>query len=73
MTLPEEVGQMFVGYSKDQTAITGVTVVLALLFVGIVAFFTSRLQYRPYTDHHRRLETACEGRLLGKTQTPYER
>jgi sigma-B regulation protein RsbU (phosphoserine phosphatase) len=42
MTLPEEVGQMFVGYSKDQTAITGVTVVLALLFVGIVAFFTSR-------------------------------
>ena len=43
MTLPEEVGQMFVGYSKDQTAITGVAVVLALFFVGIVAFFTSRL------------------------------
>ncbi len=42
MTLPEEVGQMFVGYSKDQTAITGVAVVLALFFVGIVAFFTSR-------------------------------
>ena len=42
MTLPEEVGQMFVEYSKDQTAITGVTVVLALLFVGVVAFFTSR-------------------------------
>jgi sigma-B regulation protein RsbU (phosphoserine phosphatase) len=43
MTLPEEIGQMFVGYSKKQTAITGVAVVLALFFVGIVAFFTSRL------------------------------
>jgi sigma-B regulation protein RsbU (phosphoserine phosphatase) len=42
MTLPEEVGQMFVEYSKDLTAITGIAVVLALLFVGIVAFFTSR-------------------------------
>jgi sigma-B regulation protein RsbU (phosphoserine phosphatase) len=42
MTLPEEVGQMFVEYSKDQTTITGVAVVLALIFVGIVAFFTSR-------------------------------
>ena len=43
MTLPEEVGQMFVGYSKEQTAITGVAVLLALLFVGVVAFFTSRI------------------------------
>ncbi len=43
MTLPEEVGQMFVEYSKDQTAVTGAAVVLALFFVGIVAFFTSRL------------------------------
>jgi sigma-B regulation protein RsbU (phosphoserine phosphatase) len=43
MTLPEEVGQMFVGYSKHQRAIAGVAVVLALFFVGIVAFFTSRL------------------------------
>jgi len=43
MTLPEEVGQMFVDYSKDQTATTGVAVVLALFIVGIVAFFTSRL------------------------------
>ncbi len=42
MTLPEEVGQMFVNYSKKQTAITGVAVLLALLFVGVVAFFTSR-------------------------------
>jgi sigma-B regulation protein RsbU (phosphoserine phosphatase) len=42
MTLPEEVGQMFVGYTKEQTAITGVAVLLALLFVGVVAFFTSR-------------------------------
>jgi sigma-B regulation protein RsbU (phosphoserine phosphatase) len=43
MTLPEEVGQMFVGYSKDQRTITGVAVVLALFFVGVMAFFTSRL------------------------------
>jgi sigma-B regulation protein RsbU (phosphoserine phosphatase) len=43
MTLPEEVGQMFLEYSKNQTGITGVVVVLALFFVGIVAFFTSRL------------------------------
>jgi len=42
MTLPEEVGQMFVEYSKDQKAITGIAVLLALFFVGIVAFFTSR-------------------------------
>jgi sigma-B regulation protein RsbU (phosphoserine phosphatase) len=46
MTLPEEVGQMFVGYSKKQTAITGVAVLLALLFVGVVAFFTSRFSTR---------------------------
>jgi sigma-B regulation protein RsbU (phosphoserine phosphatase) len=43
MTLPEEVGQMFVDYSKDQKTITGVAVLLALFIVGIVAFFTSRL------------------------------
>lgn len=43
MTLPEEVGRMFVGYSKSQTAITGVVVALALLFVGIAALFASRV------------------------------
>jgi sigma-B regulation protein RsbU (phosphoserine phosphatase) len=43
MTLPEEVGQMFIGYSKDQRKITGIVVVLALLFVSIIAFFTSRI------------------------------
>ncbi|MGD2096839.1 MAG: SpoIIE family protein phosphatase [Desulfobacterales bacterium] len=43
MTLPEEVGQMFVEYSKDQTTITGIAVVLALFLAGIVAFFTSRI------------------------------
>jgi sigma-B regulation protein RsbU (phosphoserine phosphatase) len=46
MTLPEEVGQMFDSYSKEQTAVTGVAVVLALFFVGIVAFFTSRFSTR---------------------------
>ncbi|MGD8760689.1 MAG: SpoIIE family protein phosphatase [Desulfobacteraceae bacterium] len=43
MTLPQEVGQMFVGYSQDQRTITGIAVVLALFFVSIVAFFTSRV------------------------------
>jgi sigma-B regulation protein RsbU (phosphoserine phosphatase) len=47
MTLPEEVGQMFFEYSKNQTAVTGVAVVLAIFFVGIVALITSRLS----TDH----------------------
>jgi len=42
MTLPKELGQMFMGYFKEQTAITGVAVLLALLFVGVVALFTSR-------------------------------
>jgi len=43
MTLPEEVGRMFLEYFKNQTAITGVAAVLALFLVGIVALFTSRL------------------------------
>jgi sigma-B regulation protein RsbU (phosphoserine phosphatase) len=43
MTLPEEVGQMFIEYSKNRTAITGAVVVLALFLVGMVAFFTSRI------------------------------
>ena len=42
MTLPEEVGQMFVGYSQDLTTVTGVAVFLAIFLVGVVAFFTSR-------------------------------
>ena len=43
MTLPEEVGQMFVGFAREQTTITSVAVGLALFLVGIVAFFTSRI------------------------------
>ncbi|MDJ0987070.1 MAG: SpoIIE family protein phosphatase [Desulfobacterales bacterium] len=43
MILPEEVGQMFVGYSKDQRKFTGIAVLLALFLAGIVAFFTSRM------------------------------
>ena len=43
MTLPAEVGQMFLGYSKEQRTITGVAVALALFFVAVVAFFTSHL------------------------------
>ena len=45
MTLPEDVGQMFDRYSKEQTAVAGMTVLLALCLVGIVAFFTSRPGY----------------------------
>ncbi len=43
MILPEEVGQMFVGYSKDQRKFTGIAVLLALFLAGMVAFFTSRM------------------------------
>ena len=45
MTLPEEIGQMFDHYSREQTAVTGIAVVLALFFVATVAFFTSRPGY----------------------------
>jgi hypothetical protein len=54
MTLPEEVGQMFVGYSKKQTAITGVSVLLAIFFVGIVALgFDDSIEYDSF---HRCIE-----------------
>lgn len=43
MTLPDEIGQMFVGYAKDQSAITGLTVMLALFFIGMVALFASHI------------------------------
>ena len=46
MTLPEEVGQMFAGYTKEQTATTGVAAALVLFLVAVVAFFTSRLSTR---------------------------
>ncbi len=42
MTLPQEVGQMVMQFSKEQAAITISAVAMALIFVGIVAFFTSR-------------------------------
>ena len=45
MTLPEEVAQMFDHYSREQTTVTGIAIVLALFCVGIVAFFTSRPGY----------------------------
>ncbi len=45
MTLPEEVGQMFDRYSREQASVTGIAIVLALVVVGIVAFFTSRPGY----------------------------
>ena len=50
LTLPEEVGRMFLGYTKEQTAITGIAVLFALCLVGIVAFFTSRYNTRHMLD-----------------------
>lgn len=46
MTLPEEVGRMFEGYTRDQTAITGAAVVLALVIVGILALLTAHVSAR---------------------------
>ena len=49
---------MFVRYSKEQRAITGVAVALALFLVGIVAYFTSRIstgQILTIIDAWRRL------------------
>ena len=45
MTLPEEVGQMFDGYAREQATVTGIAILLALVVVGVVAFFTSRPGY----------------------------
>jgi len=47
MTLPEEVGQMFVDYHKDEAGVTWAVGVIAFLLVGVMASFTSRLS----TDH----------------------
>ena len=49
MTLPEEVGQMFVGYSKEQTTITGVAVRAGFIFRGYRGLFHLALKHRPYT------------------------
>ena len=43
MVLSKEVGRMFVDYSRDQAAVTGLAALLALLFVGVVALFTSHV------------------------------
>ncbi len=46
MDLPEDIAQMFFSYTKGQAAISGTAVVLALVFVTCIAFFTSRASTR---------------------------
>ena len=58
MVLSKEVGRMFVDYSRDQAAVTGLAALLALLFVGVVALFTSHVstgQILKIIDAWRRL------------------
>jgi sigma-B regulation protein RsbU (phosphoserine phosphatase) len=42
MDLPEDISKMFLSYTQGQAAISGTAVVLALVFVTCIAFFTSR-------------------------------
>jgi len=42
MDLPEDISKMFLSYAQGQAAISGTAVVLALVFVTCIAFFTSR-------------------------------
>ncbi|MFC1857234.1 SpoIIE family protein phosphatase [Thermodesulfobacteriota bacterium] len=42
MDLPEDIAEMFFSYTQGQTAISATAVVLALVFVTCIAFFTSR-------------------------------
>jgi len=46
MDLPEHIAEMFLSYTRGQAAITGTAVVLALVFVTCIAFFTSRASTR---------------------------
>ncbi|MGD9373980.1 MAG: hypothetical protein PVF14_21305, partial [Desulfobacterales bacterium] len=42
MDLPEDISKMFLSYTQGQATISGTAVVLALVFVTCIAFFTSR-------------------------------
>ena len=44
-----------------------------LIFCRHRCFFYLPTEHKPYSEHHRRLETACERRLLGKAQGIHER
>jgi sigma-B regulation protein RsbU (phosphoserine phosphatase) len=46
MDLPEDIAEMFFSYTQGQAAISGTAVVLALVFVTCIAFFTSRASTR---------------------------
>jgi len=46
MGLPEEIGEMFLGYTRDQAIFSGTAVILALILVACLAFFTSRASTR---------------------------
>lgn len=46
MDLPENIAEMFLSYTRGQAAISGTAVVLALVFVTGIAFFTSRASTR---------------------------
>jgi sigma-B regulation protein RsbU (phosphoserine phosphatase) len=46
MDLPENIAEMFISYTQAQAAISGTAVVLALVFVSCIAFFTSRASTR---------------------------
>ncbi|UCE51570.1 MAG: SpoIIE family protein phosphatase [Desulfobacterales bacterium] len=46
MDLPENIAEMFISYTQAQAAISGTAVVLALVFVLCIAFFTSRASTR---------------------------
>jgi sigma-B regulation protein RsbU (phosphoserine phosphatase) len=46
MDLPEDIADMFISYTQGQAAISGTAVVLALVFVTCIAFFTSRASTR---------------------------
>jgi sigma-B regulation protein RsbU (phosphoserine phosphatase) len=46
MGLPEDIAEMFSNYAQGQATISGTAVVLALVFVACMAFFTSRTSTR---------------------------
>jgi sigma-B regulation protein RsbU (phosphoserine phosphatase) len=46
MGLPEDIAEMFSSYAQGQATISGTAVVLALVFVACLAFFTSRTSTR---------------------------
>jgi sigma-B regulation protein RsbU (phosphoserine phosphatase) len=46
MGLPEEIGKMFLNYTRGRAILSGTVVILAVLLVACLAFFTSRASTR---------------------------